>query len=179
MPNVITPIERWFDNLKKLQRCMKNLNHLTPDGLKLFSTRTLNDLILADLLEHMKEKINACCQNAGIGGVDADEFADMTINFVSFLDNVGIIPIQTALRFQIHQIAVKHNHALVGSLPGPVMRMKLDKVFGSAPLGSNLGKKELDLVLNQVTPDDFYPVDGSFLSDGNKKLNEIVKQIIS
>jgi hypothetical protein len=179
MPNVITPIERWFDNLRKIQIRMKDLNHLTPDGLKLFSTRTLNDLIPPNLSEHIRENLNALCQAEGIGGVDADEFADMTINFVTFLDNVGVIPIQTALRFQIHQIAVNHNHALIGTLPGPVMRMKLDEVFGPAPLSSNLGKKMLDVTLNRLTPDDFYPIDGSFLSDGNKKLNEIVKQIIS
>lgn len=155
---------------------MKNLNQLTPDSLKQFSKKTLNSLITS---EQMKENINAFCQNEGMGGVGADEFADMTINFVLFLDNVGVIPIETALRFQIRQIAIKHNHALAGVLPGPIMKLKLNAVFGPTPLSSNIGKKELDLVLNQLTPDEFYPIDGSFLNDGNKKMSEIVKQIIS
>jgi hypothetical protein len=175
MANVTSPTERWFINLAKLQKCVKNLNHLTPTSLKKFSQSPIGNLT-----EQMQENINACCQKAGIGGADSDDFADKEKTFLLFLDSVGIIQIETALVFHLLPITFKHNHNLVNIIdPFEVMKMSLDKIFGDIPLSSNMGKKELDLVLNQVTPDDFYPTDGSFLVDGDKTLVDVIKQIIS
>jgi hypothetical protein len=171
-----SPTERWFINLKKLQDCMKNLNHLTDDRLKEFSKQTLGSLITSNLI---KGNLSVCCQNKGIGLVPDSVFADMDKNFFFFLETIGLIPIETSLRFQIYAIAVKQKPDLINNSVAQVMRMTLDEVFGNTPLNSNIGKKELDLTLNQITPDEFYPADGSFLNDGSIKLTNLVKKIIS
>ncbi len=176
MPNIISPTERWFSNLEKLQGCMKNLNHLTATSFKQFSKQTLGSLLSSDT---MKGQLGLCCQNKGIGLVPNSALTDMTKNFLSFLDVVGFIVIETALRFQIYAIAVKHKPELINNSVAQVMNMSIDTVFGNAPLSSNIGKKDLDLDLNQTTPDDFYPTDGSFLNDSSRKLSALVKQIIS
>ena len=176
MPNVVSPTERWFINLKKLQACVKNLNHLTADSLKQFSKQTLGSLITSDI---MKGNLGLCCQNKGIGLVPDSAFADMTKNFFWFLETVGLIPIVTSLRLQIYSIAVKHKPDLINNTVAQVMQMSLDEVFGASPLSSNIGKKELDFRLNETTPDDFYPTDGSLLNNGSKKLTNLVKEIIS
>lgn len=176
MPNIVSPTERWFINLEKLQKCVKDLNHLTPSGLRQFSNQNLSGLITSDL---MKGQLGLCCKNNNItpGPFPNSAFTDMTKNFMFFLDTVSLISLTLSLRSQIFSIAVKHKPELITMPPSEVRKMSLNDVFGLDPLNSNIGKKELDLLLNQITPDDFYPTDGSLLSDGSKSLNTLVKKI--
>jgi hypothetical protein len=174
MPNVVSPTERWFINLEKLQGCVMDLNHLTASDLKQFSKQTLGSLITSDL---MKGQLGLCCQNKGIGIVPNGVFGDMTKNFFFFLETVSNISLKASLRSQILSVAVKHKPELITKPSSTVMKMSLDDVFGNQPLNSNIGKKELDLLLNQITPDEFYPTDGSLFSNGSKSLNTLVNKI--
>ncbi len=174
MPNVVSPTERWFINLEKLQDCVKNLNSLTPDSLKQFSKKTIASLLILDA---HKGQLGLCCQNKGIGLVPDGAFADMTKNFFFFLETVSNIPLARSLQSQFFSIVVKHKSELITTPPSKVMNMSLDAVFGNSPLNSNVGKKDLDLTLNLITPDDFYPTDGSLFSDGSKSLNTLIKKI--
>jgi hypothetical protein len=176
MPTTVSPTENWFINLQALQSCMKNLNHLTPNDLKQFSKSTLKSLASTVAIQ---QNLAVCCQNAGIGLVPANAFADLNKTFFWFLETVGVIALETSLRLQIYTIVVKYRPELINSTVAQVMNLSIDAVFGVAPLNSNIGKKELDFKLNDSTPDVFYPVDGSFLNNGNKTLAALVKNIIS
>jgi hypothetical protein len=171
----MSPIERWFENLEKIRKRMKKLNHETEDGLKPFSKQTL---ALASN-DQIKGQLAVFCQNSGVGLVPDEVFDDVTKDFVFFLETVGVIPIETSLNFRIFDIAVKHKPELINESIADVMKMSIDEVFGPDLLNANQGKKELDLILNQRIPDDFYPPDGSFLSDGSVKLADLIQKIIS
>ena len=70
------------------------------------------------------------------------------------------------------------NPSLSSKTRSQIMRMKLDEVFGTNPFPNNNAKLELHSKMILYVPKEFYSIDGTQLSNGQKKLSDIIKSIL-
>ncbi len=161
-------VSRWFGGLAKIQTMARNLNHETEAGLKAFSQQTLGKLLVSDLMEG---NVAQFCQNEGIGMVPTDAFSDGTKTFRWFVDRIRS-PIEAALLMLAYAVAVKRQPKWLDGPPSKLAPERLDSVFSEVAL------RDLDAVLRQAVPGDFYPADGSLLDDGKQSVGQLIESIV-
>jgi hypothetical protein len=163
----------WFDNLSRIQREMRNLNHLTETGLKRFSKQKQGDLLVSELIKGNLSQF--CFQELGLMVPDAAFVA--TRNFRTFLNRISF-SIEETLVTLFYRVAVKFRPALLNNLPSEVAAMTIEEVYGSGPISLNQAKQELHGLLITNTPRDFYPASGELLEHPETKLRDVIQQLL-
>lgn len=172
----IDPIKQWFDNLGKIKEEMKNINHLTEDDIKLFSEQTLQDLLNNQTNRNIR--LQQFCQTELGFNVNTPTINNQAQSFFNFLDEISF-SIEENLKRLWEVTAVHFNPTLSSKTRSQIMRMKFDEAFGGNPFPSNNAKLELHSKMILFVPKEFYSIDGTQLSNGQKKLSDIIKSILS
>ncbi len=164
----------WFTNLKKIQGMMAQLNHLTRDNCKEFSKQTLGELLTS---EDMKGNLNQYCQEQNIGLVPDDAYTDMTKTFFWFLNRISISVQETTLQL-FYDVAVKYKPDLLQLSPEVVATMTIGEVYGQEPLDSSNAKQELNRLLKDNIPSEFYSTKGAPLVLASRTVQQAINQIL-
>lgn len=171
-----TATTRWFDNLRKIQSRMKQLNNATKDNLKEFSQQKLKDLLITGII---KGNLNQYCQEEKIGLVPDDAYSDMNKDFLWFLARIRR-PIESIILDELfYPVAVKYKQDLRKLSPPQIADKTIDDVYDKEQLSKNSAKQELDKLLQANIPEEFYSQNGKLLQDGSQTIQKVINQILT
>jgi hypothetical protein len=169
-----TAADEWFDDLRKIQSRMKQLNNATKDNLKEFSQQKLKDLLITDII---KGNLNQYCQEEEIGIVPDEAYSDMNKNFFWFLYRISY-SIEESILSLFYQVAVKCKQDLMKLSPPQITDKTIDDVYGKEPFSVSSVKQKLDKFLQANIPEEFYPQNGELLKDGSQTIQKVINQIL-